>query len=142
VAAITGHFNVRLVYGAGPTTVDLDPAAMIRIQEPVVRGENVAADGTREVVFERLETLVFLGYQYLLTAEATALLTYWRTHGAKGLQATLTLDRLSSSAGQWEYDNYNTFFTKAELLNNPFAPSRAVRGRPRYALELQFRQGK
>ena len=29
MAAITGHFNVRLVYGAGPTTVDLDPANFV-----------------------------------------------------------------------------------------------------------------
>jgi hypothetical protein len=43
--------------------------------------------------------------------------------------------------GVAEYDIYNTTFTKAELLNNPFQAPRPLFGRALYALELIFRQG-
>lgn len=43
--------------------------------------------------------------------------------------------------GVEEYDIYNTSFTKAELLNNPFQAQRPLFGRALYALELLFRQG-
>lgn len=142
MAAISGHLNLRIQYSSGPViTMDFDPIQMIRVVEQGIRGENLAVAGHREVLLERIETQVFLRLGFALTADMTALLTWWRNWASKGLQSTVILDRLSSAAGQWEYDNFNTFFTKAELLNNPFPPIRSILARARYLIELQFRQG-
>ena len=47
----------------------------------------------------------------------------------------------SPNLGIVEYDVYNTYFTKAELLNYPFQPQRSAMGRALYLVELLFRQG-
>jgi hypothetical protein len=46
-----------------------------------------------------------------------------------------------STTGQWEYDQYNTFFSKAELVSATFAPTRSLFSRALFSVELIFRQG-
>lgn len=43
--------------------------------------------------------------------------------------------------GIYEFDTFNVYFSKAELLSNPFQPSIVNLFRSLYALELAFRQG-
>lgn len=146
---LTKHFYVRLVYGTGPTTIDIsEPAADIRIASTPVAGTNVAAGGKREVVFQRLDTFVALAFRKLPLADMNAIKTWLGTHALKGKQSALTLDRLATSAGQWEYDNYNTFFDKAELVGAPgqiavppVEVPRTMLSRALYSLNLIFRQG-
>ena len=138
--ALQKFFYSRLVYNA--ITIDFNEStSMIEITEIPIRGVNTSTAGVSETLFERVEVQVALKFHFIDIATSTALLTYWRNWGSLGKQATLTLDRLNTCAGQYEYDNYNTYFTKAELLNNPFAPKRQLLVRPLYQIVMQFRQG-
>lgn len=123
---------------------------VLDIQNPVdvniptvlsIRGENYSMNGFRELLHVRDEVQVTLGFKVLSTALVTALHTYYDQWGKLGEQSTLVLDRNATQAGQWEYDFYNTYFTRAELLTTPFAPGRMIKGGSIYLLELTFRQG-
>ncbi len=133
-------FYPRLVYNA--VTIDCtDPVGVIVAPEVPIRGGNVAVAGVQETLFERIEVQVTLGFRLLPSAKVSELWTYWSTWGAARKQAVITLDRFATAAGQWEYDRYNTFFTKAELVTDRFLPVRAFLTRALYHLDLTWRQG-
>ncbi|OGB94027.1 MAG: hypothetical protein A2Z31_00230 [candidate division NC10 bacterium RBG_16_65_8] len=135
-------FYPRLSYGTGPTVLDFeDAAARLVVQRIPVRGQNLTDNGTLETLTIRTDTLLTIAFVPLTRDKLAELYTYVDTWGLLGKQAALTLDRLNTCGGQWEYDQFNTFFTKAELLNNPFAPTRFLMGKALYSIELVFRQG-
>ncbi len=138
----TGFFYPRIVYGTGPTTINFDDAATPRVPEPVaVRGDNISTAGRRESLFTRLERVLTIIFPAMDNTKFTELHTYVTTWALLGEQAAVTLDRLSTCAGQFEFDVYNTFFTKAELLELRWSPQRAVLSRPFYTVTMTFRQG-
>jgi hypothetical protein len=140
--ALNKYFYPRLQYGTGPTTIDFVKSLLdVQVSEIPIKGVNTSIGGRQETLFERMEVQVTLRINHEDVATLTALLTYWRSSGALGKQATLVLDRLGTCAGQYEYDNYNTYFTKFELLTNPFKVVRSLSSSARYAIDLTGRQG-
>jgi hypothetical protein len=139
-AAKQKFFYPRLVYNA--ITIDCDdPVAAIEVSEIPVAGRNVSASGKQETLYLRIEQQVRLMWINLEIAKITALRTYFRDWGGQGKQAALTLDRLLTCAGQYEYDHYNTFFDKAELVDVRLIPQRSQLTKALYTLTLVFRQG-
>ena len=136
-------FYPSLVWGSPAKTLDFDePAALIRVARKPIRGQNISSSGSLETVFERFETTALLAWRHLPTDLLADIETYFVDWGAKGEQSVLTLDRFGTCAGQREYDTFNTFFTKAELMNDPWDPQRSTLSAPvLYTLELLFRQG-
>lgn len=135
-----GFFYPSLVYNAVTINFD-DPVTAIEVQRKPIRGRNLSQNGTSETLFFRVETMVVLSFRFLQKPKLEEIRTYIEAWGLLGKQAVLTLDRLSTCAGQYEYDAYNAFFTKAELLNDPFAPTRSLMPRALYSIQLAFRQG-
>lgn len=133
----------RLVYGAGPTTFNFTtPVQTIVPSEARIKGSNISLSGFQETLSVRIEPRITLGWSTLSAAELTSLRTWFRDWASLGEQSALTLDYLATAAGQWEYDIYNTFFTKAECLYNPFEPRRLVLARKdKWVIALTFRQG-
>ncbi len=139
------HFYPRIVYGDTPTTLDLNlnPVHYLEITELDVRAENVSLGSFREVLHIRDEVRVRLVWDTLRKAEVDSLRTFWNSWGKLGRQSVLTLSMVACT-GQYEYDAYNTYFTRAELMSNPFDPKRrelALDGGGYWNFELVFRQG-
>lgn len=123
--------------------IDFDEAYRIVIPpEQGIGNTNVAASGLQETVLDRIETTVSLLFWPISTTRLNQVRTYWRTWGVYQKPSTLILDRFDTCGGQYEYDNYNRFFTRAILTSNPFAPTRqqGVESRSLYAIKLDFRQ--
>lgn len=143
IARVAGQFYPRLTYGTTavdfPTSLGGSPAHIVVAETPIARS-NVAEDGSRETLFQRLDVELTLSWTHLPAGTITQVLTWWRDWASKGKATAITLDRFDACGGQWEYDQYNTYFSHAELLNNPFGPQRPQLGRPKYALQLKFRQ--
>lgn len=136
-------FYPRLSYGSGATTIDFTNPCHLPAPptELSVRAENFSLAGFMERLHIRDEVRLTLQFPMLFKAEVVALRTMWNAWGKYGHQMALTLDRNSTATGQDEYDAWNTYFSRAELLTNPFAPQRRVIGDIVYAIELNFRQG-
>lgn len=133
-------FYPRLTYNA--INIDFpDPVTNLRVQEPEVRLANLSTAGVTESLSVRSDFFLILQFAHLSTATLASLRTFWRDHGRLMKQSAITLDRLLTCAGQYEFDQFNTFFTKAELQANPFAPTRSAFTQARYQIELLFRQG-
>jgi hypothetical protein len=134
-------FYPRIAYDSPVINVDFDDPVSPVILPVSIRADAVAEDGTRESLFRRIENQVrFTG---LINKTLLDLIyTFWKNWGALGKQATLTLDRLSTCAGQFEFDSFNAFFTKAEVTDLNFQLVRAVPARIVYGVTLTFRQGK
>lgn len=135
-----GYFYPRITYGS----VSLDttwPASVVVGSEIPVAGVNVALSGARETLHVRTETRVAIRYGRLTKAELAAFRTWYVTHAGLGKASTLVLDRFGTCTGQYEYDVYNTFFTLAELIGNPFEPQRIAAAVNEFSLSLLFRQG-
>jgi len=135
-------FYPRIVYGSSPTTIDFTNPAHLPAPptELAVRGENVSLAGAGETLFIRDEVRVTLQFPTLFKSEAAALRTMWNNWGKYGRQMALTLDRNSTATGQYEYDEFNTYFNKAVLIGNPFAIQRRLESDIVYSVELVFRQ--
>jgi hypothetical protein len=144
---IATAFYPSLSYGSGPTVINFgateprEVVSLIEVNEAAIRKQNVAEDGTTETLFLRFETQVRLSFQFLTKATIDAIRTWWRAHAGLGQASVLKLDRLDTSAGQLEYDTYNTFFTLAELVDVQWQPRRTTPRGIHYALSLTFRQG-
>lgn len=92
-------FYPRISYGAGPTLIDFDdPAEVVIPSVAALAGQNVTSDGTREVLFERFETVVTVRFRHLSAAGARDLYTWFNTHAGKGLQSAVTLDRYTPTS--------------------------------------------
>jgi len=76
------------------------------------------------------------------TSRLTEIRTYWRQWGIYRRPCQLILDRLYTCAGQYEFDHYNQYFTRAILIDNPFKPTRqeAAISRPKYSIAMSWRQ--
>lgn len=136
----TGHFYPRLVYNA--ITVDFeDPLTGIAISEVPVSGRNLASSGKQETLYLRMERTVQLVWANLETVKLKDLRTYFADWGGQGKQGVLTLDRFNTCQGQWEYDEHNTTFNKAEWVGPPLVPQRFTPQRALYTVTLTFRQG-
>lgn len=150
MAVPPGFFAVRFVYGVGPITLDFDQAATtVFPQITPIMGSSMVYDGHRETLFNRQEYGVTLAWQKLSTTMINGVGTWFNNWGGLGKQTAITLDRAATCAGQAEYDNFNAFFTKAELITAPLslqipplAASRTVIDRAIYSVALVFRQGK
>lgn len=140
--AFSKFFYPRISYGGTPTLIDFaDPVTWLQVVEPEVRLANLSAGGVVEALTVRSDYFVTLRFDFLEATTLAALRTWWRDHARLMKQSALTLDRLGTCGGQYEYDVHNATFSKAELQNNPFQPSRSILSRARYTLELVFRQG-
>lgn len=138
---ITGAFYTRLSWSA--STLDFtEPLAAVLPVPSVIAGANIADDGTREQLTPRTEYQLRILTGKMTKAEADSLFTWWDTWAKLGKQTAITLDRLATATGLWEYGQWNSFFSKAELLNAPFGPGiRPYPARALYFFDLAFRQG-
>jgi hypothetical protein len=141
VSPFAKFFYPRIRYSSPIVTLDFDdPAGMPMIDDGAERGQNVSEGGVTETLFVRGEPRLRLRFVHLKTAKLAEVYTWWTSHARLGKQSEIILDRLSTCAGQWEYDQFNTHFTRGVLLNNPFAPRRDLGMLAQYGLELLFRQ--
>lgn len=139
---VPGYFYPRITYGSPAVNLDFDDPIMPPVIRPVPIGRQATAvSGAREALHERVEQQVVLVANAVTVTLLDAIWTYWSTWGALGKQATLILDRLSTNAGKWEYDRFNTYFTKAEALIEPLVLRRTTPARTYFAVQLAFRQG-
>jgi hypothetical protein len=141
-------FYPRITYGGAydfPTirTIDfVNPAHIPEVPaELAVQAQNFSLFGYMETLYIRDEVRVHLLFRTLSVAQLNALRLYWHEWGKYGRQATLVLDRTGGAAGQYEYDQFNTFFNRAECVQNPFALVRTVIGDTIYTYDVMFRQG-
>lgn len=122
--ALSGHFYPQLAFDSGSTINFVDPANLIVIDEVPVGGQNTSLNGNTETLQVRNEPRVTLTFQALDGPTTTAVRDWWRDWAMVGKQTALVLDRFGTCSGQWEFDAYNTFFTRAICLRNPFSPRR------------------
>jgi hypothetical protein len=138
-AVFPTSYYPRLVYNG--ITLDFEIAKMVAVQETPVCAQNTTLSGVVETLGIRLETTVVLSFAPMSSPKLQELRAYWLNWAWLGKQAVLTLDRFGTCAGHTEYDLYNLFFTKAELLNSPFGPTRFTPKKALYSIDLTFRQG-
>jgi hypothetical protein len=140
---LASFFYPSIIWPGG--RIDYDAAYRMTIPpETPVGGQDVSASGLQETLIERVEVTVSIVFQPLTAALLTATRNYWRSWGLYGRPGQLILDRNFGCAGQYEYDNYNTYFSRAILITNPFTASRMSgaesRGTTALQLQLAFRQ--
>lgn len=134
-------FYPRLSWPGGE--INFDEAYRVSCpDESPVGSVNIAASGLQETVIDRDETTITIVFWPITTSRLTEVRNWFHAWAKKGNRSALILDRLNTCAGQYEFDNFNAFFTKAILINNPFRPSRmqGVESRARYTISLSFRQ--
>lgn len=136
-------FYPRISYGDPATVIDfVNPAHIVDPPtELSVQGQNFSLNGFMETLFIRDEVRITLLFPQLFSSEVEDLRDLWQGWSKRGRQFALTLDRNATCAGQYEFDVYNTYFSRAELLSNPFAPKRRVISDTVYLYELTVRQG-
>lgn len=127
--------------GSGFTIDFCDPVVEIRVQPGMLRGQNIALSGKTETLAVRDEYRLSLAFQALQTDIMDRCFVWFSEHAVRGGQSAITLDRFNTCNGQWEYDRFNTYFSRAEIINNPIEPVRTVRSRPLYTYQFVFRQG-
>lgn len=138
---LSSFYYPSLIWPGG--RIDFDEAYRLTIPpEQVVGSSALSASGLQETIVDRVEVTVSIVFWPITTARLTEVRNYWRSWGLYGRPSTLILDRLNTCAGQYEFDHYNLYFTRAILINNPFAPTRqeAAISRARYSVALAFRQ--
>lgn len=140
-AVVGTAFYPRITYNGN--VLDLMPScSQLKLRPSTVQNSDIAGSGARQVLTERDETLVTLSWLFLTPVMVGQLMTFYTSWGKEKKQSTLVLDRFNTCAGQWEYDSYNTYFTKAELENNPLEFARVIPGGGGFfGVDLLFRQG-
>ena len=143
VGTKSGFWYPRITYtppGGTQTVIDVaDPVRLVEPWETFVGGQNRSESGVTETVQIRLDTLVTIYFDLLSLTELQSLRTFWRS--MIGRQFALTLDRFATTTTQWEFD-FNTTFTKAELMLQEFKPQRRTIARAIYTLmPVTIRQG-
>jgi len=139
--ALATFYYPSLIWAGG--RIDFDEAYRVSVPpEEGIGSTGIAASGLQESAVDRIEVIVTIVLWPITTSRLTEIRTYWRQWGLFRRRAQLILDRLNTCAGQYEYDHYNTYFTKAILIDNPFKPTRqeAAISRPKYSIALSFRQ--
>lgn len=134
-------FYPSLIFPSG--RIDMDEAYRVSVAaEEAIGSTGISASGLQETAVDRIEVTVTIVLWPITTSRLTELRNWWRTWGVYRRPSTLLLDRLNTCGGQYEYDHYGTFFTRAILVNNPFAPTRqeAAISRPKYSISMTFRQ--
>lgn len=116
-----------------------------RITRTPVRRLNIADSGKAEYLLVRRELTVQLIWEFLSKIEIDGVEWFVANYGEPGTQVKVILARtiggVTTPAGQWEYDDYNTYFNKAELIDPSFTAVRRLRTRDIYSAVLTFRQG-
>lgn len=139
--ALAQFFYPSLIWPGG--RIDFDEAYRISIpDESPVGSNNIAASGLQETVIDRVETTITIVFWPITTSRLTEIRNYFHGWAKYGRPSQLILDRLNTCVGQYEYDTFNTFFTKAILVTNPLRASRGqgVESRARYQIAMQWRQ--
>lgn len=139
--ALAQFFYPRLSWPGGE--INFDEAYRVSIAaEEAIGSTGISASGLQESCVDRIEVTVTLVLWPITTARLTEIRTYWRQWGMYRRPCQLILDRLNTCAGQYEYDHYNAYFTRAILIDNPFKPTRqeAAISRAKYSVALSFRQ--
>lgn len=139
--ALQQFFYPSLIFPSG--RVDFDEAYRVSIAaEEAIGSTGISASGLQETAVDRIEVTVTIVLWPITTARLTEIRNWWRTWGVYRRPSTLILDRLGTCGGQFEYDVYNLFFTRAILIDNPFKPTRqeAAISRAKYSIALSFRQ--
>ena len=132
-------FYPRLTYGVSPVAINfVNPAQLVEVTDLAVRAQNVSLAGFQETLFIRSETRVRLLFHWLSASEIADVRTYWEASGKRGFQSVLILDRDGTCTGQYEYDVFNTYFDRAELISNPFEPKKTVLSDSIYGWEFVF----
>lgn len=134
-------FYPSLIWPGG--RIDFDEAYRISVPtEEAVGSRNLAASGLQETVIDRDEVTIALTFWPITSSRLNEIRTWYQTWAKKGNRTTLILDRFDTCSGQYEYDQFNRFFSKAILINNPLSPARrdGVESRASYTIVLQFRQ--
>lgn len=135
----TGYFYPSFSFG-GSTIEFTDPVNDVSIQDLPIGGMNVSLNGNSETLQVRVETQLTLSFMTLDPTLLNQLRDWWRGWAMVGKQTAITLDRLGTCAGQWEFDTFNTFFTRAVCLRNPFPPKRLAPGRQLFVVQIVVRQ--
>jgi hypothetical protein len=136
------NFYPRLTWSTASVLDFTMPLSALQIREIPVRGQNIALSGLMETLLFRTDYVVALVWQYMPPQQVTPLRNFVNTWGLLGKQAVLLLDRYYTCGGQHEFDTYQSTFSRAELLNNPFSPQRVIPARGGlFTIELVFRQG-
>ncbi|MGH7179979.1 MAG: hypothetical protein ACREJC_21560 [Tepidisphaeraceae bacterium] len=121
--------------------IDLDEVYRLAIQKARVGSTGISASGLQETAVDRAEVTVSLVLWPLTKSRTDEIHAWWDAWALYGRPSTLTLDRLNTCTAQYEF-RYNSFFSRAILVTDPFAPTRpeATVSRPLYSLSLVFRQ--
>jgi len=139
-SARPGFFYPRIIFGGGAQLDFLVPADPV-ISEGRVKAENVSLTGYQETLSVRLEPRLTLGFKILHPTNLAQVRSWWIEWASLGRQSEIILDRFGTCAGQYEYDNFNTTFSRAHCLYNPFEPRHFVPSRGLFSVQFQFRQG-
>lgn len=141
--ARAGFYYPSITYGTG------SPQSVVAFTTPAnpllsigrVKAENISLSGFQETLSVRVESRITLGFTILSHDVLEDVEAWWEDWASLGEQSVLVLDRFNTCSGMYEYDNYNTFFTRAHCLYNPFEPRRFTPSRELWTLQLVFRQG-
>jgi hypothetical protein len=140
----SGFYYPRITYtppGGTQTVIDFgDALELVEPEEHWIGGQNRSESGVTETLLVRIEQMVTLLFNPLELARVRDLRTLWTT--MYGRQFALTLDRFATTSPQWEAD-FNTTFSKAELVDTRFKPVRrdGARTVAAYRLAVTVRQG-
>lgn len=135
-----GFFYPRIIFGGGSQLDFLVPADPV-VSEGRVYADNVSLTGYQERLSVRLEPRLTLAFKILHPTNLAQVRAWWIDWASLGRQSQIILDRFGTCAGQYEFDNFNTTFTRAHCLYNPFEPRHFVPSRGLFSMQLSFRQG-
>lgn len=137
--ALQSFWYTSIIFPGG--RVDLDNLYRLAIQKARVGSSGISASGLQETAVDRVEVTVSLVLWPLTKASTDELHAWWDAWAIYGRPSQLILDRLNTCTTQYEY-RFNTFFSRAILVTDPFAPTRpeVAVSRPLYSLSLVFRQ--
>lgn len=135
------EYLIYISYGGTPLFVNRS-AEIVDLDLGSVGTQKRSPSGKTETLVWTYRPTVTLTWAGLTAEQIQDIQDYWENWGRLGLQAVLKLDRVSRDAGSWEVDFFNTYFTKAELIDpSRFHPRRSVEWHARYDLTLSWRQG-
>jgi hypothetical protein len=139
--ALQTFWYPSIIYPGG--RVDLDE--LYRFAPPPTKSRvgsiGISASGLQETATDRAELTIGLVLWPLTKTRTDEIRVWWDAWAWEGRPSQLILDRNLTCQDQWEF-RYNTVFSRAILVTDPFAPTRpeAAVSRPRYSLQLVFRQ--
>lgn len=127
-----GYFYPSITYGDPVTTTVgfLNPATAISVRLSAIRNTQRSLAGLQETQFIRTDYFLTLTCNAKHVDDVNLMINWFGAWGAHGQPSAIVLDRLSTCAGQIEYDRWNTFFDRAICMQADFEPKRLTPGRP------------